>query len=95
MRAPSGMEIPEEEIGDLSWASNTGYARSKLVAERIVGKAIRKGARAKILRIGQIVGDGRSFEWNEEEATPLIVRSALMLGKLPALWEVSCDFVTV
>lgn len=88
MRAPSGMEIPEEQIRDLSWASNSGYARSKLVGERIVGIAVEKGARGRILRIGQIVGDGRSFEWNEEEAIPLMVRSAFTLEKLPALREV-------
>lgn len=88
MRGPSGIPVSEEEIRDLSWASSTGYARSKLVGEKIVGRAVEQGARGRVLRIGQIVGDGKSFYWNAEEATPLIIRSALTLGKIPSLREV-------
>ncbi len=39
------------------------------------------------MRIGQIVGDGKLGLWNDTEAIPLIIRSALTLNALPALDE--------
>ena len=41
----------------------------------------------RTLRIGQIVGDGKMGLWNDTEAVPLIIRSALTLKVLPALDE--------
>ncbi|CZR55073.1 related to nonribosomal peptide synthetase MxcG (component of the myxochelin iron transport regul [Phialocephala subalpina] len=78
--------VPESPIPDLRHASPTGYARSKLIGEKIVENAvIRHGARATVLRIGQIVPSKEvgSGVWNVNEAIPLIVRSAAILGVLP------------
>jgi len=88
---PAPATISEGPIQDLGHALQQGYARSKLVSEHIVSKAaIDAGARTRILRIGQIVGDKEQGIWNDTEAIPLIIRSALTLKVLPALNEVSC-----
>lgn len=78
--------IPEAPIASLYQTSGSGYAQSKLVAERIVHSAVQNyGAEASILRIGQIIGDNEHGVWNENEAPPMMIRSALILGMLPAL----------
>jgi thioester reductase-like protein len=77
--------IPEAPL-DLIQASSTGYARSKLVAEHIMEHAsVRCGAKATILRIGQIVPSRSqgSQLWNPNEAIPLMIRSSILLGALP------------
>ena len=76
----------EEPIMDFRQASDSGYTQSKLVGEYIVQTAVEDfGAIACNLRIGQVVGDTKLGLWNENEAPPLMIRSALTLGKLPAL----------
>lgn len=78
--------IAEAPIPDLRQAAGTGYSRSKLVGERIVEAATHAGARATILRIGQIVpahSEGSQL-WNPNEAIPLIIRSAETIGALPS-----------
>ncbi|KAE9366838.1 putative NRPS-like enzyme [Stipitochalara longipes BDJ] len=78
--------IPEIPIKELTYASPTGYARSKLVAERIIEKAVTVGgARATILRIGQIIPSPKSGSmlWNPNEMIPLMVHSGLSTGVLP------------
>ncbi len=76
-------EVPIKELTD-AWP--TGYARSKLIAERILEKAVTvDGAHATILRIGQIIPSPKSGSqlWNPNEMVPLMVRSALSTGSLP------------
>lgn len=86
--------IKEAHVEDLSHAQNMGYARSKLVTERIVRAAAEQaGAVASVLRIGQIVGDTSCGLWNTTEAIPLMIQSANTLHALPELDEVSCFFV--
>ena len=86
---PRPANIPEKMVEDLNHAQDMGYARSKLVAEHIVRNAMRTtGINARVLRIGQIVGDGLSGTWNDSEAVPLMIRTALTLGSLPTLDEV-------
>lgn len=81
-------EIPEAPIHDLTAALPQGYARSKLIGEHILRNAASDaGAKTRSLRIGQIVGDGQRGLWNDTEAIPLMIRSALTLGVLPALHE--------
>jgi nucleoside-diphosphate-sugar epimerase len=78
----------EAPIPDLSQAQPMGYARSKLVAERIVHAATEQtGMVAKVLRVGQIVGDTITGKWNATEAIPLMLRIAITLKALPALDE--------
>ena len=82
--------VPEAVLEDLSHAANTGYGRSKMVAEHIVRNAVLStGMYARVLRIGQLAGDTKEGEWNETEAIPLMIRSALATRSLPMLDEVS------
>ena len=82
--------VPEGPIGDLEWAAPMGYAQSKLVGEHMVLRAAREaGARAYVLRIGQVVGDAATGVWNEKEFVPSMIRSVFFLRALPGLDEVS------
>ncbi|KAL8840582.1 MAG: hypothetical protein Q9170_001268 [Blastenia crenularia] len=87
--------IPEAPIENLEQASLTGYAQSKLVGEHIVQAAVQQaGANTSIFRIGQIVGDTKSGRWNDSEALPLVIRSALTMGMLPEM-ELACEWLPV
>lgn len=79
--------IPEALIEDPSHAQAMGYARSKWVAEHIVGAAGRAGVDARVLRAGQLVGDSVHGMWNPTEAIPLMLQTAVTLGVLPLLDE--------
>jgi len=92
---PAPALIPEAPIQSLEQVSQTGYAASKLVGERIVQAAVEKhGASATILRIGQVVGDTKAGVWNDNEAFPLIIRSAVTMGVLPEL-EMACQWLPI
>ncbi|KAJ5777624.1 AMP-dependent synthetase/ligase [Penicillium odoratum] len=90
-------EIPEAPIhldtAHLSTAS-MGYGQSKLAGEHIVSAAHHSGARAYSLRIGQVSGHSKKGLWNDTEALPLMIRSALTLKALPSLDE-SCSWLPV
>ncbi|KAL9611143.1 MAG: hypothetical protein Q9167_004196 [Letrouitia subvulpina] len=93
---PAPARIPEAPIADLSYVSGMGYAASKLVGERIVEAANRDaGAKASIVRIGQMVGDTRAGVWNDTEMVPLMIRSALTMGILPKLEGERCCWLPV
>jgi thioester reductase-like protein len=94
-RAPTTTDVAENLITDYNHASRTGYARSKLIGELIVGRAAQLAARSSILRIGQIVGDSVHGIWTNMEAIPLIIQSAHTLKVLPQLDEVSLPLVDV
>ena len=82
--------VAELPIMDFRQGISTGYTQSKLVAEYIVQNAVENfDASASILRIGQIIGDTKEGIWNDSEAPPMIIRSALALGCLPTLEMVS------
>ncbi|KAL8694896.1 MAG: hypothetical protein Q9218_000560 [Villophora microphyllina] len=92
---PAPARIPEEIIQDLAHVSEMGYGQSKLVGEYMVAAAVEKaGAKASCLRIGQVVGDTKYGMWNDREAYPAIVRSALTMGVLPQL-GVECEWLPV
>lgn len=87
---PLPATIGECHIEDLSHAQSMGYARSKLVTERIIKSAgERTCMAASVLRVGQIVGDTTHGAWNTTEAIPLMIQSAKTMGALPALEEAS------
>ena len=87
--------ISEAPIQYLEQVSQTGYAASKLVGERIIQAAVEDhGANATILRIGQVVGDTKAGVWNGTEAFPLIIRSAVTMGVLPEM-QLSCQWLPV
>jgi thioester reductase-like protein len=83
--ARSGSVVSESHLEHLTDAQEMGYARSKLVAERLCLHAERAGLDARVLRVGQIVGDTQHGQWNATEAIPLMIRSAISIGALPAL----------
>lgn len=86
---PKPASISETAIENLHHAQNMGYGRSKLVSEHIVRNAMRStGMIARVLRIGQLAGDGEMGNWNDTEAVPLMIRSAVTIGALPDLDEV-------
>jgi len=92
---PRPGQVPEGPVRDISHVQGTGYARSKYVAESIVQNAARHaGANARVLRIGQLVGDSNVGEWNTTEGIPLMIQTAITLGALPALDEVSLTSCT-
>jgi thioester reductase-like protein len=81
--------IAEAHVPEFAHAQNMGYARSKLVTERIVKVAAEQtGMVARVLRVGQIIGDSEEGIWNTTEAIPLMIQSAVTMGALPALDEV-------
>ncbi|KAF9894710.1 hypothetical protein FE257_006600 [Aspergillus nanangensis] len=85
---PLPATIAEAPIPELEHAQGMGYARSKLVAERIVQAAAEQtGMVARVLRVGQIVGDTVHGRWNATEAIPLMLQTAATLKALPALDE--------
>lgn len=95
LATPKPAIIAETVLKSLDYAANMGYAKSKLIGEHIVYDAsIRAGALSRVVRLGQIVGDKKTGLWNEHEATPLMIRSALYLKALPAMDE-SCSWIPV
>lgn len=93
--APAGTAVKEGLVHGPRWAQNTGYARSKFVAEHVVAKAAEAGADVQIMRIGQLVGDTEMGKWKMEEAVPGLVRSIAVLGCMPALDEVGVLMVCI
>jgi thioester reductase-like protein len=80
--------VPEGPVVDISHVQKTGYARSKYVAEHIILNAAKQvNADARVLRIGQLVGDSKVGQWNTTEGIPLMIQTAVTLGALPALDE--------
>jgi thioester reductase-like protein len=80
--------IPEALPSSLAHAQAMGYAQSKLVAEHLCVKAYQQtGLRARVLRIGQVIGDTENGIWNTTEAIPLMIQSAMTIGALPKLDE--------
>ncbi|KAJ5668681.1 hypothetical protein N7462_009751 [Penicillium macrosclerotiorum] len=83
----------EESLADPG-AAYLGYGQSKLVGEHVVNVARRTGARAFSLRIGQVSGHSKKGLWNDSEALPLMLRSALTLRALPTLPH-ACSWLPV
>ncbi|KAF2023697.1 acetyl-CoA synthetase-like protein [Setomelanomma holmii] len=85
---PRPDSVPEGPVRDITHVQGTGYARSKYVAEQIVHRAAKDArAKARVLRIGQLVGDSKAGGWNTTEGIPLMMQTAMTLGALPTLDE--------
>lgn len=95
MAKPTG--VPEAPLESLEHAASTGYARSKLICERICEAAGAGGAAVGVLRVGQISADSVNGIWNEKEHVPLLVRSAAEVKALPRLqgYEGRCEWMPV
>ena len=80
--------MPEDLPAELSYAQGMGYARSKLVTEHICILAGKEtGISARVLRVGQVIGDTVHGIWNDTEAIPLMLQAATTIGAVPALDE--------
>lgn len=90
----SSREIHEKPPPDFNYALEMGYGRSKLMGEHIVSNARKSGARAYTLRIGQVSGHSEKGLWNDSEAIPLMIRSAVTLKVLPEL-DMECSWLPV
>lgn len=90
--SPRPGTVPEGPVSSPARAQKTGYARSKYVAEHITRNANQNAnAPARVLRVGQLVGDSRLGKWNTTEGIPMMMQTAMTLGVLPALDEVSVE----
>ncbi|KAI0533409.1 putative NRPS-like enzyme [Xylaria digitata] len=89
--------VPEAPLESLEYAASTGYARSKLIGERICEAAGASGVAVGVLRVGQISADSVNGIWNEKEHVPLLVRSATEVKALPRLYgyEGRCEWMPV
>ncbi|KAI8952327.1 acetyl-CoA synthetase-like protein [Xylaria longipes] len=89
--------VPEAPLQSLEYAAGTGYARAKLIGERMCEAAGVSGAAVGILRVGQISADSVNGIWNEKEHVPLLVRSATEVKALPRLhgYEGRCEWMPV
>lgn len=90
--ASSSATIPEAPVSLDS--AYTGYGQSKLIGEHIISAASKVGARTYSLRIGQVSGHSKKGLWNDTEALPLLIRSALTLHALPDL-DQTCSWLPV
>ncbi|EME84321.1 uncharacterized protein MYCFIDRAFT_133560 [Pseudocercospora fijiensis CIRAD86] len=84
----SGGVVPEALAESLGVAQGMGYAQSKLVTENICDRAAKQtGLKARVLRVGQVIGDTQNGVWNATEAIPMILQTAKTVGALPTLDE--------
>lgn len=81
-----GPSVPES-LPALHWAQGMGYAQSKSVSEHICASAARQGVKARVLRVGQIIGDTQHGVWNAQEAVPMMMQTAMTIGALPRLQD--------
>jgi carbohydrate kinase (thermoresistant glucokinase family) len=86
--ATKGGFVPEDLPAELSYSQGMGYARSKLVTEHICILAGKEtGISARVLRVGQVIGDTVHGIWNDTEAIPMMLQAATTIGAIPALDE--------
>jgi len=79
---PPHAEQPSHHIAS---AGSTGYGQSKWVAEQICSSAAALGCgEVVVARVGQLCGDTEHGIWNETEAYPFLVRTAVEVGCLPS-----------
>ncbi|OQD84953.1 hypothetical protein PENANT_c011G11440 [Penicillium antarcticum] len=81
-----GHWVPEALPESLSYAQQMGYAQSKLVTEHIINRAAHQTKMtARVLRVGQIIGDTVHGIWNATEAIPMVLQTAQTIHALPQL----------
>lgn len=84
----AGGVVPEALPESFAYAQGMGYAQSKLVTENLCDRASKqRGIQARILRVGQVIGDTQNGVWNATEAIPMIFQTAKTVGCLPKLDE--------
>jgi nucleoside-diphosphate-sugar epimerase len=78
--------VPEVAVDDQCWTLDLGYAKAKLVCEKIVQRAAEDHPEIEIglVRFGQIAGSSTGY-WNSDEHFAALVASSLTVGKFPDL----------
>lgn len=91
--------VPERIYSDWAYAQHTGYAESKLVAERIIDSASQTyNLRSTICRVGQVAGPtSERGIWSTREWFPSLIASSARLQMLPEslMFKDSVDWVPV
>ena len=73
----------EESLPEPDSALVAGYCESKWVAEHILDEAARHTAlRPTSVRLGQCVG-GPNGNWSEKDWFARMIKSSILLGKMP------------
>lgn len=85
-----GVLVPEVIVEDPAWTLELGYAKAKLVCEKMIQRAANDYSEieAGIVRIGQIAGASSGY-WNANEHFVAVCASSQMMGKFPDLRGVS------
>lgn len=83
-----GQQIIPEIPANEKWANQLGYAKAKLVCERIICEAARLHSEEMELayvRVGQMSGAKKSGYWNTAEHIAALIKSSQSIGYLPRL----------
>lgn len=86
--------VPEEIIADFTVPQNIGYAESKHISERLLGRACAESnIPISICRVGQVAGpvQGSQGMWNKQEWLPSLILSSKYLGVIPGSLGVTKD----
>lgn len=78
--------VPEVAVDDHSWTLDLGYAKAKLVCEKIIQRAAEDHPEIEtgLVRFGQIAGSSTGY-WNSDEHFAALVASSVTVGKFPDL----------
>lgn len=82
--------VPEVVVEDPTWTLELGYAKAKLVCEKMIQRAADDfpEIEAGLVRVGQIAGASNGY-WNENEHFVAVCASSQKMGKFPDLRGVS------
>lgn len=82
----TGVAVPESPVDDPLAAMSTGYAQSKLAAEKILAAASRQsGVPVSVVRVGQVGGLSHGGGvWADQPWVSALIRSARTLGAFPS-----------
>lgn len=84
--------VPEVVMEDERCTNDIGYAKAKLVCEKILEKAARDHAgifEIIYVRVGQMSGSEKNWSWNTDEHIAALFKSSQAIGSLPRLEGVS------
>jgi hypothetical protein len=84
--------VPEAFVEDPSWTLDLGYAKAKLVCEKIIQRATNDYPEIEVglVRVGQIAGASSGY-WNANEHFVAVCASSQKMGRLPDLQGVSSE----
>ncbi|GJE90357.1 acetyl-CoA synthetase-like protein [Phanerochaete sordida] len=77
--------VPEEALADPRVAAIGGYGGSKYAVEQILSRAAERGLECSAVRLGQVCGPAGTGAWQAHEWFPILVKTSINLGALPAL----------